>query len=85
MIITAAGTNFAMVATTFKDAAADDLLRQLFFGSTIVDWEITIPDFGTVTGQVQITALEYGGAHDGEVTFEMALESAGSLTFVAAV
>jgi len=86
-LLSGAGVQRASISGSglFKDAAADDLLRQLFFGSTIVDWEITIPDFGTVTGQFQITALEYGGAHDGEVTFEMALESAGSLTFVAAV
>lgn len=40
-----------------------------------------IPDFGVVTGAFQITSLEYTGAHDGEVTFEMALESAGPVTF----
>ncbi len=67
----------------FKDAESDALLRQVFFDATIVDWEITFPELGIVTGPFQITALEYGGAHDGEVTFEMALESAGALTFVA--
>jgi predicted secreted protein len=28
-----------------------------------------------------VTALEYAGRHDGEVTFELALASAGPLTF----
>lgn len=65
----------------FKDETSDDLMRSTFFASEIKDWEITIPDFGTVTGPFQITALEYSGQHDGEVTFEAALESAGSLSF----
>lgn len=65
----------------FKDATSDDLIRATFFASEIKDWQITIPDFGTITGPFQITALEYSGQHDGEVTFEAALESAGSLSF----
>ena len=32
----------------------------------------------------QITALEYAGSHDGEVTFEIALESAGAVSFAVA-
>jgi len=40
-----------------------------------------LPDFGTITGPFQIVALEYGGNHDAEVTFEIALESAGLISF----
>lgn len=65
----------------FKDATSDDLMRSTFFASEIKNWEITIPNFGTITGAFQITALEYSGQHDGEVTFETAMESAGSLSF----
>lgn len=68
----------------FKDAQSDALARQVFFAGEIREWQIVIPDFGTVTGPFQIVALEYTGRHDGEVTFEMALESAGALTFGAA-
>ncbi len=32
----------------------------------------------------QVTALEYSGEHDGEVAYELALESAGALGFTAA-
>ena len=42
-----------------------------------------IPDFGIVEGPFQITAIEYAGTHDGEATYEMAMASAGSLTFMA--
>jgi TP901-1 family phage major tail protein len=65
----------------FKDQASDATVRALFFGSTIVHWQVVIPDFGTVEGPFQIAALEYSGAHDGEIVFEIALESAGVLTF----
>jgi len=68
----------------FKDQASDALTRTVFFASEIRDWQVAIPDFGTVTGPFQIVALEYSGRHDGEVTFEIALESAGALAFAAA-
>ncbi len=71
-------------AGIFKDAQSDALIRAGFFGGTIAGWELAIPDFGIVRGPFQITALEYTGNHDGEVTFDIALESAGALAFTAA-
>lgn len=68
-------------AGIFKDQASDALVRTLFFAGTIAAWQVVIPDFGTVEGPFQIAALDYSGAHDGEVVFEIALESAGLLTF----
>ncbi len=68
-------------AGIFKDQASDALVRAAFFAGTILSWQVLIPDFGTLTGPFQITALEYSGDHNGEVRFELALESAGSLTF----
>lgn len=65
----------------FKDAASDAAIRTRFFAGDIVDWQLVVPDFGTIEGPFQITALEYGGSHDGEVTFEVALESAGPIAF----
>ncbi|TFF20563.1 phage major tail protein, TP901-1 family [Jiella endophytica] len=67
----------------FKDAASDAALRQVFFESRVAAFQAVIPDFGRVTGPFQVTALEYGGEHDGEVTFEATLESAGALSFEA--
>jgi TP901-1 family phage major tail protein len=80
-----AGVQRAAVSGTgiFKDQTSDTLVRSLFFAGTIVDWQLVIPDFGTVSGPFQIAALEYSGAHDGEVVFEIALESAGQLAFEA--
>ena len=67
----------------FKDAASDETVRSYFFNGTIRNWQIVIPDFGTVAGPHQITSLELTGRHDGEVAFDLALESAGELTFAA--
>lgn len=65
----------------FRDAASDALIRTAFFGGTLIDAQVVIPDFGTVSGPFQVTALDYSGNHDGELAFEMALESAGALSF----
>lgn len=67
----------------FKDAVSDERARQLFFDGIIRDWQIIVPDFGTISGAFQITALEFSGNHDNEVSFELGLESAGALSFVA--
>src|SRR5690606_27882864 len=68
----------------FKDASSDATIRSLFFAGTIRSWQLILPDFGTVEGPFQIVALEFAADHAGEVTFELALESAGQLTFTAA-
>jgi len=70
-------------AGIFKDQASDAMVRSAFFAGTILVWQILIPAFGTVSGPFQMTALEYSGEHNGEIRFELALESAGSLTFEA--
>jgi TP901-1 family phage major tail protein len=84
-LLEGAGQRSARLAGSglFKDGQADALVRQYIFDGTIRNWQIVVPDFGTLTGPFQVTSLEYGGRHDGEVTFELALESAGALTFAA--
>lgn len=68
----------------FKDEASDALIRGYFFDGTIRDWQVIVPDFGTVQGAFQITSLEYSGSHEDELRFELALESAGQLLFTGA-
>jgi TP901-1 family phage major tail protein len=67
----------------FKDAPSDALIRQLFFDAALRDWQVVIPDFGVVEGPFQIASLHFQGPHDGEVSFDIALESAGEMTFTA--
>ncbi len=71
-------------AGVFKDAASDTTVRELFFAGSIRNWQVIVPDFGTVEGMFQITGLDYSGEHDGEMTYDLTLASAGALTFTAA-
>ena len=85
-LLAGAGAKHAKVTGSgiFKDAASDALVRQYVFNGTIRDWQVIIPDFGTVQGPFQIATFELTGRHDAEVAFELALDSAGELTFAAA-
>ena len=65
----------------FKDAQSDEFVRSAFFSGTILNWEVVVPDFGTIAGPFQISAFELTASHDNEVAFELALESAGEPHF----
>ncbi|MEE3070187.1 MAG: phage major tail protein, TP901-1 family [Pseudomonadota bacterium] len=67
----------------FKDAATDERARQIFFDGETPAFQVVIPDFGLVQGPFLVSSLEYAGSHDGEATYEIALSSAGALTFTA--
>lgn len=84
-LLAGAGVKSARItgAGIFKDASSDEMVRSSFFSGTIRDWQVVIPGFGTVSGPFQITSFELSGRHDGEVTFDLALESAGELAFTA--
>src|SRR5438067_10731341 len=77
-LLEGAGIKRAAVAGRglFKDAATDALMRQTFFDGTLKSYQIVIPDFGTIEGIFQIVSLEFAGEHNGEVTYELSLESA---------
>ncbi len=82
-LLAGAGAKRASIAGTgiFKDATSDMLMRQKFFDGVIAQWQIVVPAFGIIQGPFQISSLDYRGDHAAEVTFELALESAGALTF----
>lgn len=84
-LLAGAGVRSASVSGRgiFRDEASDASVRETFFDAAIRNWQVVIPDFGTVAGSFQITALEFAGEHDGEVTFDLSLESAGELVFTA--
>ena len=84
-LLAGAGVRKASVSGSgiFKDAASDARLRQLAFDGEVAAFQLFVPDFGIIEGPFQVTALEYGGRFDGEVTHDIALESAGALTFSA--
>jgi TP901-1 family phage major tail protein len=69
----------------FKDGVTDERARQIFFDGETPGFQVIIPDFGTIAGAFQVTSIEYAGSHNGEATYELALASAGALTFSATV
>ena len=83
-LLEGAGVKRAAIAGRglFKDEATDALVRQAFFDGAVKNYQVVIPDFGTITGAFQIVSLEFAGEHNGEVTYELSLESAGALAFV---
>ena len=84
-LLAGAGIRTASLSGTgiFKDAASDVLVRDAFFGGTAERWRAVLPDFGSLTGPMLVSKLEYAGSFDGELTFEIALESAGEVVFEA--
>lgn len=82
-LLEGAGVKRASVSGTgiFKDQASDATIRQVFFDGLLRNWQIVIPSFGVVSGLFQISSLDYRGEHSAEVTFDIALESAGALAF----
>ena len=84
-LLAGAGMRRASIAGSgvFKDQSSDELVRRTFFDGTILNWQIIVPAFGVIQGPFQVSALDYRGEHTSEVNFELALESAGVLTFTA--
>lgn len=84
-LLSGAGIRRAAISGSgvFRDEASDARLRQMFFDGTIDAFQVVVPGFGTLEGLFQIGSLEYRGDHAGEVTFDMALDSAGPLAFTA--
>ncbi|MFD1344696.1 phage major tail protein, TP901-1 family [Litorisediminicola beolgyonensis] len=86
-LLAGAGVKTAAISGSgvFKDSDTDERARQIFFDGETPAFQVIIPDFGVVQGPFQVTAIEYAGSHNGEATYELALASAGQLSFVAAV
>ncbi len=85
-LLAGAGVRRASISGSglFKDEASDALVRQIFFDGAIRDWQVIVPDFGVIAGPFQLTSLDYRGEHAAEITFDIALESAGPLGFTLA-
>lgn len=84
-LLAGAGVKTAAISGSgvFRDANTDARARQIFFDAEMPAFQVVVPDFGIVEGPFQITSIDYAGSHNGEATFEMALASAGALTFTA--
>ena len=67
----------------FTDAASDARFRSLFFDGGHPDCRIVLPDFGTLSGLFAITGLSYLGSYEGELAWQIELQSAGEIRFAA--
>lgn len=86
-LLAGAGVKSASISGSgvFRDEGTDERARQIFFDGEVPDFQVIIPDFGIVEGAFQITSIEYAGTLEGEATYEMALASAGALSFTPAL
>ena len=84
-LLAGAGVKTASISGSgvFKDANTDARVREIFFDGVNPDFQIIVPDFGTIEGPFQVTAIEYAGSHEGEATYERSRASAGELAFTA--
>ncbi|MEJ1992967.1 MAG: phage major tail protein, TP901-1 family [Maritimibacter sp.] len=84
-LLAGAGVKSAQISGSgvFKDEATDERARQLFFDGTIPDFQVIVPGFGIIQGAFLITSLDYAGSYDGEASYELALATAGALSFTA--
>lgn len=85
-LLAGAGIRSATITLSgiFKDSATEEDVRGYFFAHSIDDYQFIMPDFGTVEGLFQCTALDYAGEYNGEATYSMTFESGGELTWTAA-
>lgn len=86
-LLAGAGVRTAAISGSgiFKDENTDERVRAIFFDGIIPDFQVLIPDFGTVEGAFQVTAIDYAGTYNGEATYELSMASAGALAFTAFV
>lgn len=85
-LLAGAGVKTAAISGSgvFRDEATDERARAVFFAGETPEFQVIVPDFGTMQGRFLIASLEFAGRHDGEATYEMSLASAGPIAFTAA-
>lgn len=69
----------------FVDNTSIQTVQTDMLGRNIVNWQVIVPDYGTFEGLFSVSSLELSGENQGHMTFSISLESAGEITFTAAV
>lgn len=67
----------------FTDAEVHADAVSATLNGSIRDNQIVVPGLGTFEGPFQFTQLQFAGEHNGEVTFDVTLASAGKIAFTA--
>lgn len=68
----------------FTDAASEETVRGHAFANTIANYQLTFGNGDTLIAPFQIVSYERAGEYDGEETYSLTLNSAGTVTFTAA-
>ena len=65
------------------DAAVNKVVTNLMTTTQTYNSTLIIPGLGTFTGVVSYDSIEFSGSYNGEVSYNVAISSAGAITFVA--
>ncbi len=69
----------------FEDSAAEDLVRLAAFSGSALNSKLLFGNGDVLSGSFLVSSLERAGNHDGEETYRLVLESAGTITYTAGV
>jgi TP901-1 family phage major tail protein len=63
-LLAGAGVKSASISGSgvFRDAGSDARARQVFFDGETPEFQVVIPDFGTIEGRFQVVSLASAGA-----------------------
>lgn len=65
------------------DAAVNKVVTNLMTTTQTYNSTLIIPGLGTFTGVVSYDSIEFSGSYNGEVSYNVAISSAGAMSFVA--
>lgn len=65
----------------FTDAASEETVRGYAFSNAVHHYQLTFGNGDTLSAPFQITSYERAGEFDGEETYALTLESAGTVVF----
>ena len=64
--------------------ASYEVLRDAFFTQSLRDGTLVIPGLGPAACKVLVSALEFSGDYNNQLSFSMTLESSGDITWTTA-
>ena len=78
----AGGKSMTITGTgNFTDSTSWTTINTAFDAQAHYNFEMLIPDFGSLRGKFAVTRLEYLGKRDGDVLYSVTLESSGDTMF----
>jgi TP901-1 family phage major tail protein len=80
-----AGAGIRTVSTSGSGVFVDDAVfaevNQMVLNSVHGNWQIIVPNFGIYEGRFAVVSLDVSGEYNGEVTYDISLDSAGPISF----